>query len=177
MFRSSDLIIAFEFRCCLCQIFVLNLSAPRIPQALFKELEKVVPYCDIIIGNEAEAEAWGIAAGMPNSKDLTAVASMLALMPKTIQSRPRAVIVTHGPHATILVSSADPDHPQSFPVHPLAKDQIVDTNGAGDAFAGGFLGALVLGKPLEECIAVGHRLGAMCVQQVRLFALHAFLQY
>ncbi|KAF7967051.1 hypothetical protein HWV62_35977 [Athelia sp. TMB] len=144
-------------------IFVLNLSAPRIPQALFEELQKVIPYCDVIIGNEAEAEAWGIAAGMPNSKDLAAVARTLALMPKIIQSRPRAVIVTHGPHATILVSSANPDHPHSFPVHPLAKDQIVDTNGAGDAFAGGFLGALVLGRPLEDCIAVGHRLGAMSV--------------
>lgn len=42
----------------------------------------------------------------------------------------------------------------------------MDTNGAGDAFAGGFLGALVAGKTLKECVLVGHELGRMCVQQV-----------
>lgn len=104
-----------------------------------------------------------------HSKDLTAVAKILALLPK-YNSRPRTIIITHGPRPTIVVSSLDPDHPQSFPVHPLSEGQIVDTNGAGDAFAGGFLGALVLGRPLEECVGVGHRLGAMCVQQASLFS-------
>jgi len=52
-------------------------------------------------------------------------------------------------------------------VNALSEDQIVDTNGAGDAFAGGFLGAYVAGKSLDECVEVGHRLGAMCVGQVR----------
>ena len=52
---------------------------------------------------------------------------------------------------------------------PLADSQIVDTNAAGDAFAGGFLGAFVAGKSIDECIIAGHKLGAMCVQQVRLF--------
>jgi len=31
-----------------------------------------------------------------------------------------------------------------------------------------FLGAIILGKSLDEAIEVGHRLGAMCVGQVRL---------
>lgn len=48
----------------------------------------------------------------------------------------------------------------------LADDQIIDTNGAGDMFAGGFLGSLALGKPLDVCIETGHKLGQMCVGQV-----------
>lgn len=68
--------------------------------------------------------------------------------------------------STTVVSSAEPDAPRVFDVHPLADAQIVDTNGAGDAFAGGFLGAYVLGKSLEECVEAGHKLGSMCVQQV-----------
>lgn len=52
-------------------------------------------------------------------------------------------------------------------VHALTDAEIVDTNGAGDAFAGGFLGAYVAGKDLDECVEVGHKLGSMCVQQVR----------
>lgn len=51
-------------------------------------------------------------------------------------------------------------------MHPLKDEQIVDTNGAGDAFAGGVLGALVAGKALDEAVEVGHKMGAMCVQQV-----------
>ena len=33
-------------------------------------------------------------------------------------------------------------------------------------FAGGFLGALALGKDIDECIEVGHRLGRMCCGQI-----------
>ena len=54
-----------------------------------------------------------------------------------------------------------------FPVDPLADNQIVDTNGAGDAFAGGFVGALVAGKDLDASILAGHALARACVQQVR----------
>jgi len=53
-----------------------------------------------------------------------------------------------------------------FPVDPLRDDQIVDTNGAGDAFAGGFVGALVAGKNLDDAVLVGHALARVCVQQV-----------
>jgi adenosine kinase len=53
-------------------------------------------------------------------------------------------------------------------VNPLQDKQIVDTNGAGDAFAGGFLGALVSGKSIDEAVLAGHKLGAMCVQLVRM---------
>ena len=44
----------------------------------------------------------------------------------------------------------------------------MDTNGVGDAFrvAGGFVGALVAGKDLEECILAGHALAGASVQQV-----------
>lgn len=48
----------------------------------------------------------------------------------------------------------------------LADDKIVDTNGAGDMFAGGFLGALAAGKSLDEAIEVGHKLGQMCCGQI-----------
>ena len=65
-----------------------------------------------------------------------------------------------------MVTSDEPDIPQFFPVNPLRDDQIVDTNGAGDAFAGGFVGALVAGKNLGDSILAGHALACACVQQV-----------
>lgn len=56
--------------------------------------------------------------------------------------------------------------PKIFAVKALSDAEIVDTNGAGDAFAGGFLGAYVAGKTLDESVLVGHELGRMCVGQV-----------
>jgi hypothetical protein len=51
-------------------------------------------------------------------------------------------------------------------VQKLAESEIIDTNGAGDAFAGGFMGALVLGKSLDEAIEIGHKMGAMNLKEV-----------
>lgn len=156
------------------QTFVLNLSAPFIPQFFGAQLQKILPFTDVVIGNEAEAEAWANATGQPDVKDLVAIAKAIATLPKANQSRPRIVIITHGPKNTTVVSAADPEHEKIFDVHPLKEEQIVDTNGAGDAFAGGFLGAYVAGKPLEECIEAGHKLGAMCVQLVRFSCRRPF---
>ena len=48
----------------------------------------------------------------------------------------------------------------------VKDEDIVDTNGAGDAFAGGVLGALLLGKKIDQAIEVGQKLGRMCIGQV-----------
>ena len=76
------------------------------------------------------------------------------------------MIITHGAEATVAVSSSDLENHKTYAVSPLKNEEIVDTNGAGDAFAGGFIGALAAGKPLNEAIEVGHTLGTMCVTQV-----------
>ncbi|GFP97012.1 adenosine kinase 2 [Phtheirospermum japonicum] len=39
-----------------------------------------------------------------------------------------------------------------FPVIPLSEEEILDTNGAGDAFVGGLMSQLVLDRPTEECV-------------------------
>jgi len=146
--------------------FVLNFSAPFIPKFFTKQLRDILPYTDVIIGNESEAEAWASATGLPDVKDLSGIARSIALLPKSNPSRPRIVIFTQGAQKTVVVTSDEPDSPKSFPVKPLTDSQIVDTNGAGDAFAGGFLGALVAGKNLDESILAGHALASACVQQI-----------
>jgi len=78
------------------KIFVLNLSAPFIAQFFGAQLQKILPYIDYLIGNEAEAEAWASANGLPDPKDLPAVAKALAQQPKSNPTRDRVVIFTHG---------------------------------------------------------------------------------
>lgn len=98
--------------------------------------------------------------------DLAKIATQIAVIPKINASRPRTVVITNGSEATIVASSAPGSSVKVFPVAKLSSDEIVDTNGAGDCFAGGFIGATVLGKGLDEAISIGHKLGAMCVGQV-----------
>ncbi|ORY23820.1 adenosine kinase [Naematelia encephala] len=155
---------------------VLNLSAPFIPQFFKVQLEELLPHVDILIGNESEAAAYAEAAGMEKDTPLAQVATNLAAASKSNASRPRLVIVTQGASSTLVASSSpsvspsnlklEDENPKTYPVPKLAADKIVDTNGAGDMFAGGFLGALALGKDLDECIEVGHKLGQMCCGQI-----------
>ncbi|KAG8831397.1 adenosine kinase [Serendipita sp. 399] len=148
------------------KVVAINLSAPFIPQFFKVQLETILPYADFVIGNESEAESWGSAAGLSDPKDHVAVARAIALLPKSNPARPRVVVITRGADSTVVVSSARPEEPQLHAIQKLAEDEIVDTNGAGDAFAGGFMGGLVLGKSVDEAVEIGHKMGAMNLRQV-----------
>ena len=54
---------------------------------------------------------------------------------------------------------------REYPSIPLAKEKLVDTNGAGDAFVGGFLSQLVAGKELPECVRAGNYAAHTVIQQ------------
>ena len=145
--------------------FTMNLSAPFIPQFFTAQVDQIVPYADVIFGNETEAEAWGEAHKL-ESKDLKTIAQAIAdFDAKTTKAQKRVVIITQGSQPTILARKGEKEQ---F-VHETPKinpADIVDTNGAGDAFAGGVIGAMVLGKNIDEAIEVGHKLGGMCIGQV-----------
>ena len=89
------------------------------------------------------------------------IAKKLAASDKK-SSKPRIAVITQGPDSTIVASS-ETGETKTYPVTRLAADAVIDTNGAGDAFAGGFLGALASGKSVDEAIEVGHKMGAMNV--------------
>ena len=133
------------------QIFMLSLSAPFIPQFFSEPMEKLLPYADYIVGNEHEAMAFGAKWGFgEKDEDIPEIAKKICALPKKNEKRPRTVIFTHGAEPAIIVTG---DKVQSFPVIPCPKEDIVDLNGAGDAWLGGFLAQLVQGADLERCVA------------------------
>ncbi|CAE6430942.1 unnamed protein product [Rhizoctonia solani] len=146
--------------------FALNLSAPFICQFFGAQLGQVLPYVDLLIGNESEAAAWAAANGLETTTPLEVIAKTLANLTKINPSRPRTVVLTSGPDATIVAKSGQGEEPKTYSVSRLADSEIVDTNGAGDMFAGGLIGALVAGKSLDEAVEAGHKLGAMCVKTI-----------
>lgn len=100
--------------------------------------------------------------------DLAKIATEIANFKQINASRHRTVVITSGSEATVVASSEPKSAVRVYPVEKLDAEYIVDTNGAGDCFAGGFVGALVHGKSLDDAVKLGHKLGAMCVGQVCL---------
>lgn len=55
-------------------------------------------------------------------------------------------------------------HSTSLIHQPAFEVQVVDTTGAGDLFASGFLAAYLKGRSLEDCASFGNLIGAAAVQ-------------
>ena len=132
--------------------FMMNLSAPFIPLAFKDPLVEALPYIDVLIGNEAEAQSFSGSFGL-GLTDIKDVMLEIAKRPKINQSRPRVVIFTQGPGPVLLCKDGKITE---FGIIPISEEEIVDTNGAGDAWVGGFLSQLVLGKTEEESIQGGN---------------------
>jgi len=132
--------------------FALNLSGPWVCEFHSESVLKILPYVDIIFGNESEAAALAKKLGWKDSSP-AGVAQELAGLPKENKGRSRLAIITNGSNAT---STFQDGEAKQFPVPPLAKESILDTNGAGDAFAGGFMAYHILGHNLADSIAAGH---------------------
>lgn len=132
--------------------FTMNLSALFIPVAFKEQLMSVMPYIDILVGNESEAEAFSQAQEY-GTKDLPEIAMKIAALPKVNQSRQRVVLLTQGSGPVLLCQDGKVTE---FPSLPIKEEEIVDTNGAGDAWIGGFLSQLAVGRSIEECIQGGN---------------------
>jgi adenosine kinase len=131
----------------------MNLSAPFLIQFFKDQMMSVLPYADIVFGNETEAATFAEVHNL-DTKDVRAIAAHIAALPKENSARPRTVVITQGAEPVICVTGTD-HQVQEFPVHQLTADKIVDTNGAGDAFVGGFLAQYVQGASLEVSVKCG----------------------
>ncbi|ORY69926.1 pfkB family carbohydrate kinase [Pseudomassariella vexata] len=145
--------------------FVVNVSAPFIAEFFKDPLDASSPFWDVVICNETEAGAYAKSHGLASETDITAIAKHLANLPKKNSQRPRTAVITQGTEPTIVAVQGQDDVKQ-FPVHAISKDQINDTNGAGDAFAGGFVAGLVQGKSLEESVDMGQWLARLSIQEL-----------
>lgn len=144
--------------------FILSLSAPFIAQFFKDPLDASAPYWDYVIGNETEAAAYAESHGLATT-DVKEIAKALANLPKENTQRKRVAIITQGTEPTIVATQGE-DEVKEYPVHEIAKEQIVDTNGAGDAFAGGLCAGIVEGRPLAEAVEMGQWLARLSIQEL-----------
>jgi adenosine kinase len=142
-------------------LYCLNLSAPflmMVPpfKAVFVEL---MPQVDFLFGNETEAQTWADSEGW-DTKDVAFIATRLSLIPSA-KNRKRTVVITQGADPTIVAINGQV---KQYPILALSKEKLVDTNGAGDAYVGGFLAALSKGLDMEACAKAGAYGASVIVQ-------------
>ncbi|KAI4869430.1 Ribokinase-like protein [Hypoxylon rubiginosum] len=146
--------------------FVVNVSAPFIAEFFKDPLDASSPYWDYVICNESEAAAYARSHALPVAEtDVPGIARALANLPKANAKKPRIAVITQGTLPTVVAVQGQDDVTQ-YPVHAIDAAKINDTNGAGDAFAGGFVAGLVQGKPLETCVDMGQWLARLSIQEL-----------
>lgn len=77
-----------------------------------------------------------------------------------IEAGARVVVVTLGKEGCCIVTK---DAEEKVPGY---KSKAVDTTGAGDAFAAGFLFGLLEGLELTQCGKLGNKLASLCVSKM-----------
>lgn len=125
-----------------------TLSDPFCVSRHLEEFDKAMPLFDILFCNEEEAK---MLFGVQNSEDAIEKAKGLdTLVVMTIGSKGAAVIEKG--NATIVATDN--------------VDKLIDTTGAGDLFAAGFLYGYTNGKSLEESAKIGNKAAGQIIQQL-----------
>ncbi|XP_006887573.1 PREDICTED: adenosine kinase isoform X3 [Elephantulus edwardii] len=109
----------------------------------------------------AEAATFAREQGF-ETENIKEIARKTQALPKVNSKRPRIVIFTQGREETVMATE---NGVTTFAVLDQDQKEIVDTNGAGDAFVGGFLSQLVSDKPLTECIRAGHYAASVIIRR------------
>merc|ERR1711904_637395 len=141
--------------------YCLNLSAPflmMVPPFKAFILESL-PMVDYLFCNETEAATFAETEGWETT-DVKFIATRLSLIPMAKGGK-RTVVITQGSDPTIVAINGQITE---YPILALPKEKLVDTNGAGDSYVGGFLAALSKGLAIPECCKAGSYAASVIVQ-------------
>jgi sugar/nucleoside kinase (ribokinase family) len=117
-----------------------------------QELMEVIHRVDVIILNDEEI------------KELTGQSQLQTAAERLLQRGPRLLVIKKGEHGAVLVSSRDYFTAPAYPVN-----EVVDPTGAGDSFAGGFVGYLATCSRLtslnfRKAVAYGSTVASFAVE-------------
>lgn len=179
---ESSMLLASKAAASRDKLMTINLSAPFVSQYYYDDLMKLLPLVDIVFGNEQEARAFAIRHGIKDTlnndvEELKMITKAMASIPRNFSAhdwemplKNRLVIITQGPNPTIV---SDGDNVLSFPVEPfISEHDIVNTNGAGDAFVAGVLSQILHGKTIREAINTGHKLAGDVIRTSEIIEHH-----
>lgn len=117
------------------------------------DLKKVLKKVDVLLVNDAEA------------RQLSGELSLVKAAREIIKMGPKFLIIKKGEHGALLFHD---NHVFFAPALPL--EEVFDPTGAGDTFAGGFIGHLAKTKDIsfenmKTAIIVGSAMASFCVEK------------
>jgi adenosine kinase len=157
-----------ELGICDKKIFGFNLPSFYFIDTYLEDIRHLFEYADIVFTNAAEAKLFGNLLGIMDTNNLSDLCEALAKLNKKNVTKKRVVVITCGPDPVYVTEY---DHykknitykAKHYPEN-VDDDCIIDTNGAGDAFAGGFLSRYIKGQSLDDCAKAGHWAAALIIQ-------------
>ncbi|MDR3716136.1 MAG: PfkB family carbohydrate kinase [Puia sp.] len=122
-------------------------------ESALSDLEKVLKRVDVLMVNDSEA------------RQLSGQFSLVKAAKEILKMGPKYLIIKKGEHGALLFHG---DQVFSAPALPL--EEVFDPTGAGDTFAGGFIGHLAHTRDLsfdnmKTAIIVGSALASFCVEK------------
>ncbi len=117
------------------------------------ELKIVLKYVDMLIVNDAEA------------RQLTGLFSLVKAAKAIMQMGPKYLIIKKGEHGALLFHGDDVFFAPALPL-----EDVFDPTGAGDTFAGGFIGHVaktgdISFENMKRGIIVGSAMASFCVEK------------
>lgn len=98
------------------------------------------------------------------------IITALAKMSKKNLNKNRIVVITASEEPAWVCDYSFKENKvnwcKSYEVNYVPENLIVDTNGAGDSFAGGFLSQYMKGKRIDECMKAGHWAASLIIQRI-----------
>ncbi len=118
-----------------------------------EDLQKVIAKVDVLMVNDSEA------------RQLSAEYSLVKAAKSIMAMGPKYLIIKKGEHGALLFHA---DRVFFAPALPL--EEVFDPTGAGDTFAGGFIGHIVRSKDIsfesmKRAIIVGSAMASFCVEK------------
>ena len=146
------------------KLVILTLSAITIVTQQNDKIIEISNKADIIVGNMAELEA------LADNKNMDYKTTFEKVSRKLRTKKDRLFVITNG-NKGVVVGKYDYTKGsmdfifQCFPTV-MKMEEIVDLNGAGDAFLGGFLSQYMRGKSLEACCKAGNDAASIILKNI-----------
>ena len=121
-------------------------------ETAMEDLKKVLQKVDVLLINDSEA------------RQLSGEYSLVKCAKEILQMGPRFLIIKKGEHGALLFNKD-----QVFFAPALPLEDVFDPTGAGDAFAGGFIGHIdhtqnISFENMKTAIIVGSAMASFCVE-------------
>jgi adenosine kinase len=141
----------------------LTLGSVDTVEKNYDKVIELVNCSDLVVGNMEELETL---LGEKGLKD----EDIFEKLSKKLVSKSRLFVVTNGKKGVILAKYNYKKGNMDFVLHSfpsqVKNEEIVDLNGAGDAFLGGFLSQYMQGKSFEACCKAGNDVAGVIIRNI-----------